>query len=65
MMADMELSITGCAVGKMHEIVWCHVKNLAEPIALHVDFEVKVRSRSRRFMFCDSSSSMQHLGFMF
>ena len=42
MSADMEVSITGCSVGKMHEVLWCHVKNLSEPVALHVNFEVKV-----------------------
>lgn len=42
--ADMEVSITGCRVGKMHEVAWCHVKNLDGPVALHVDFEVKVSS---------------------
>ena len=42
MAADMEVSITGCKVGKIHEVLWCHVKNLAEPVALHVDFEVAV-----------------------
>lgn len=42
MSADMEVSITGCQVGKVHEVLWCHVKNLDEPVALHVEFEVKV-----------------------
>lgn len=40
----MEVSITGCDVGKMHEVLWCHVKNLDEPVCLRVDFEVKVRN---------------------
>lgn len=44
MSADMEVSITGCSVGKMHEVLWCHVKNLTEPVAMHVNFEVKVRN---------------------
>ncbi|XP_041367117.1 deleted in lung and esophageal cancer protein 1-like [Gigantopelta aegis] len=41
MAVDLELGLTGVEPGKISTTLYCYVMNMDEPLALHVEFEVK------------------------
>ena len=48
---DLELGLTGVEPGKISTTLYCYVMNMDEPLALHVEFEVKVTHQSSDTIF--------------
>ena len=51
MAVDLELGLTGVEPGKISTTLYCYVMNMDEPLALHVEFEVKVTHQSSDTIF--------------